>query len=312
MKPAFSVILFTVLSGAGYGLILLAVLFDLFGLGGGPPRAELLRAGGLGIVLVTIGLAASTAHLHNPRNAWRSFVRFKTSWLSREAVFAVLTYPFLLVWLWGVYAGDESVTLWGRLAGAVTVLLGVATVFATGMIYASLKTIRQWHTPLVPVNYLAQAFSTGILLFYALTLDALAPVPAMLALAAALVVLAAAGKAVYYFWVARPAGPSIGTATGFTRDRVGLLDPGHGFGTFLTEEFGFQPPSGRLPLLKAGVFILGFLLPLLLMGPAADAPGGAAMWIAALSALVGAAMERWLFFAEARHVVNLYHGARTT
>ena len=32
--------------------------------------------------------------------------------------------------------------------------------------------------------------------------------------------------------------------------------------------------------------------------------------VAALGGIVGAAVERWLFFAEARHVVNLYHGAQ--
>ncbi|MFA9459869.1 dimethyl sulfoxide reductase anchor subunit family protein [Thiohalorhabdus methylotrophus] len=312
MKPAFSVILFTVASGAGFGLIMLGILFDLFGLGGGLDRSSLLAAGGLAFVLISVGLLASTAHLANPKNAWRSFSRFKTSWLSKEGVFAVLFYPFFLLYMLGVYSGAGSTPGWALFFGVIAFLLGLATLFSTGMIYASLKTIRQWSSPLVPVNYLTKAFSTGILLLYALGLGGLQPVSGMIALAAALILLAAMVKSVYYFWVAQPAGPTINTATGFTRAKVQILDPGHSYGTFLTHEFGYVPPANLVKGLKVGVYVFTYLLPLVLLWPAAEAPGSGVMWVAAVSALAGAAMERWLFFAEARHVVNLYHGAQTT
>ncbi|MEF8792774.1 dimethyl sulfoxide reductase anchor subunit family protein [Thiohalorhabdus sp.] len=312
MKPAFSVILFTVASGAGFGLIMLAILFDLFGLGGGLPRETLLVVGGVAFVLITVGLLSSTAHLANPKNAWRSFIRFKTSWLSREGVFAMAFYPFFLLYLLGVYVGAAQTPPWALALGAIAFLLGLATLFATGMIYASLKTIRQWSNPLVPVNYLALAFLTGVLLLYALGLGELGEVKGMLGLAAALIVLAAIVKATYYFWIGRSVGPTINTATGFTRAGVRILDPGHGHDTFLTHEFGYQPPAGLTPVLKGVVFALAYVVPLVMLWPAAGDPGGGAMWVAAVSALAGAAVERWLFFAEARHVVNLYHGAQTT
>ncbi|MFP4615199.1 MAG: dimethyl sulfoxide reductase anchor subunit family protein [Thiohalorhabdus sp.] len=312
MKPAFSVILFTVASGAGFGLIMLAILFDLFGLGGGLDRDSLLAAGGLAFVLISVGLLASTAHLANPKNAWRSFSRFRTSWLSREGVFAVLFYPFFLLYLLGVYVGGGTTPGWALFFGLVAFLLGLVTLFSTGMIYASLKTIRQWSSPLVPVNYITKALMTGILLLYALGLAELSPVGSMIALAAALILLAAVVKSVYYFWMAQPAGPTINTATGFTRAKVQILDPGHSYGTFLTHEFGYQASPALTKALKVGVYVFAYILPLVLLWPAAEAPGSAAMWVAAISSLAGAAMERWLFFAEARHVVNLYHGAQAT
>ncbi|HKJ70995.1 MAG TPA: DmsC/YnfH family molybdoenzyme membrane anchor subunit [Gammaproteobacteria bacterium] len=312
MKPAFSVILFTVASGAGFGLIMLAILFDLFGLGGGFSRETLLTAGAGAFILISVGLLSSTAHLANPKNAWRSFTRFKTSWLSKEGVFAVIFYPFFLLYLLGVYVGGGETPGWALFFGVVAFLLGLVTLFSTGMIYASLKTIRQWSNPLVPVNYLAMALLTGILLLYALGLDELGGTGGVLGLAAAVILLAAVVKATYYFWIARPSGPTINTATGFTRARVRILDPGHGHDTFLTHEFGYQPPAGLTPVLKAAVFVLAYGLPLVMLWPAAEAPGAGAMWVAAVSALAGAAAERWLFFAEARHVVNLYHGAQTT
>ena len=312
MKPAFSVILFTVASGAGFGLIMLAILFDLFGLGGGFSRETLLVAGVVAFVLISVGLASSTAHLANPKNAWRSFFRFKTSWLSREGVFAVLFYPFFLLYLLGVYLGDGQTPAWALALGGIAFLLALTTLFATGMIYASLKTIRQWSNPLVPVNYLAMAFLTGVLLLFALGLDELAGLKGMLGFAAALIVVAAIVKATYYFWIARPGGPTINTATGFTRAGVRILDQGHGHDTFLTHEFGYQPPAGLTPMLKTGVFVLAYIVPLVMLWPAAAEPGGGAMWVAAVSSLLGAGTERWLFFAEARHVVNLYHGAQAT
>jgi DMSO reductase anchor subunit len=312
MKPAFSVILFTVASGAGFGLIMLAILFDLFGVGGGFSRATLLAAGAGAFVLISVGLLASTAHLANPKNAWRSFFRFKTSWLSKEGVFAVAFYPFFLLYLLGVYLGGGQTPGWALFFGVIAFILGLATLFSTGMIYASLKTIRQWSNPLVPVNYLAMGFMTGILLLYALGLEDLSGTEGVLGLAGAVIALAAIVKATYYFWIARPAGPTINTATGFTRAQVKILDPGHGHGTFLTHEFGYQPPAGLVLALKAGVFVFAYALPLAMLWPAAEDPGSGAMWVAAVASLVGAGMERWLFFAEARHVVNLYHGAQTT
>jgi len=312
MKPAFSVILFTVASGAGFGLIMLTILFDLFGLGGGLTRETLLTAGAVAFVLISVGLVSSTAHLANPKNAWRSFARFKTSWLSKEGVFAVAFYPFFLLYLLGVYVGEGVTPGWAQVMGFVALVLALVTVFCTGMIYASLKTIRQWNNPLVPVNYLAMAFSTGVLLLLALGLGDVREVTGVLALAAALVVLAAVVKATYYFWIAQPGGPTINTATGFTRAKVQILDPGHRFETFLEHEFGYVPCPLMRRGFKAGVFVLAYLLPLVLLWPAAQGAGGTAMWVAALSGLAGAGLERWLFFAEARHVVNLYHGAQAT
>lgn len=310
MKPALSVILFTVSSGAGFGLVLLAILFDLFGIGD-LTRATLLEAGVIGFVLITLGLLASTAHLANPKNAWRSFTRFRTSWLSREGVFAVVFYPFFLLHLLGVYLGGGSTPGWALFFGAIAVVLALVTVFSTGMIYASLKTIRQWNNALVPVNYVALALSTGILILYALGLREISGVGALMVLAAAVLVLAAIIKATYYFWIAQPGGPTINTATGFTRAKVQILDPGHGFDTFLTHEFGYQPRPFMRRAMKAAVFALAYILPLVLLWPAAQG-SELAMWVAAISGILGAGAERWLFFAEARHVVNLYHGAQGT
>ena len=91
MHPAYSVILFTTASGAGYGLLVWLALLGMLGLV--PPDSGLGLVGiASALALITAGLLASTAHLGRPERAWRAFSQWRTSWLSREGVLAVATY----------------------------------------------------------------------------------------------------------------------------------------------------------------------------------------------------------------------------
>jgi len=180
------------------------------------------------------------------------------------------------------------------------------------MIYACLKTIRQWNTPLVPANYLALGYASGSLLLLLGAVYAGLDTTPYIAMSALIVSIAAVLKAIYYFWIRSPGlTPTINTATGLTRAKVKLLDTGHTHGTFLTQEFGFRIARQKAGLLKAVVFVVGFALPGLMLVWVFNQHGGqTAAIVAAFAGIAGAAVERWLFFAEARHVVNLYHGAQ--
>ena len=131
----------------------------------------------------------------------------------------------------------------------------------------------------------------------------------MVSLSIGILVLAAVFKAIYFFWIGKPAGPTINTALGFTRATVRLLDVGHTAGTFLTDEFGYQVARVKLLWLRVAVFVLAFAFPALLL---LMQPSTVTLLLAAVSAYAGVFVERWLFFAEARHVVNLFHGAQRT
>ena len=115
---------------------------------------------------VVAGLGSSTLHLANPRNAWRSASRFRTSWLSREAVFALALLPVAAGFAWALYVD---------LRGAIVVVLALATLVlawivlvCTAMIYASLKPIRAWHTRRVPLGYVVLGHASGAVLLVAL------------------------------------------------------------------------------------------------------------------------------------------------
>lgn len=312
MHPALSVILFTVTSGAGYGLFLLLVLFHLAGIGPAMSHGELIAHGIAALALITFGLLFSTGHLANKKNAWRSFMRFKTSWLSREAVFAVLFYPFAAIYGLGVLLQGAEVGPAIALAGVIAAVLAVITLFSTGMIYACLKTIRQWNTALTPANYIMLGLATGATAFAAIAsaFDNLTPVHAGVAMG--LLVGAGVLKGIYYFWISRVTGPTINTATTFNRATVRLLDTGHTAGTFLTDEFGYDPERNTIDMVKMGVFLLGFITPVLVFAAILTGAPATVAWLALVAALLGTGMERWLFFAEAKHVVRLYHGAQHT
>ena len=312
MHPALSVIIFTVTSGAGFGLMVLLALFDRFDLGGGLAAEQVYTIGIISLVLTTVGLFFSSGHLANKKNAWRAFFRFKTSWLSREAVFAVVYYPFAIGYLGGLWLLGGEHHWFTQCLGMAAAVMAVITIFSTGMIYACLRTIRQWNTALTPANYIALGMMLGALVMVGAIAWNGGDATYAAGVALSIIVVALILKASYYHWIGQPTGVTINTATGFTRATVRLLDLGHTAGTFLTREFGHTLGAGQVRVLRAIVYVLGFILPLLAM--AGYVNDGAAGWatLAVVSAFIGIGVERWLFFAEARHVVNLYHGAQRT
>lgn len=310
MHPALSVIFFTVTAGAGYGLLILLSVTQFSGLVSDISPDQIVGMSLIALLLVTAGLLSSTLHLANPKNAWRSFTRFRTSWLSREAVFAVAFYPLSLLWLlseW--FNGNTALTTF---LGLLTASLALLVLVCTGMIYASLKTIRQWHTALTPVNFVMLGLTLGGVIFCLMLVQQGLDAASVLSLVLLLLLLAALLKLIYFHWIGQPAGPTINTALGFTRATVRLLDVGHSSDTFHNKEFGYQVARVRLQWLRVVCFLMAFLLPFLLMSGVFGQAGVVSLLVAALSTYAGVFIERWLFFAEARHVVNLYHGMART
>ena len=162
MHPAYSVIIFTTASGAGYGLLVWLALAKAFELAPAQ-RSFAVVAFGLAFVLITAGLLSSTAHLGRPERAWRAFSQWRTSWLSREGVLALATYlPSGFLALGWASLAHQCVALLLVLA---TIASALMTLFSTGMIYASLRTIRQWHQPLTARrSYLALGLASGAVL----------------------------------------------------------------------------------------------------------------------------------------------------
>ncbi len=313
MRPAPSIVLFTTASGAGYGLLFLLALGAPFGL---VPSERGFGAAGLGLALalITLGLVSSAAHLGHPERAWRAVSQWRTSWLSREGALALLTYPPALGLALG-WIRLERMGGWFALCALLAALGAVATVYCTGMIYASLKPIRQWHQPLVAPIYLAFALMSGALLLHLLLAwfglaRAGAAVLALLA-----TVLAFALKTAYWRAIdAAAPGSTPESATGLgAQGLVRMIEPPHTQTNYLLDEMGFVVARRHARKLRALAYACGLGGGVLLTLVALPAPGWAAALLATLAALLGIlgiALERWLFFAEATHTAMLYYGRR--
>ena len=320
MHPALSVILFTTLSGTGFGL-----LFWLGLLNAWSPmelsRGPLLALFGAGLGLVSVGLFASFTHLGKPLRAWRAFSQWRSSWLSREGVAAVLTYVpavalFVLLW-----RSDSSMAV--RLAGVALAMLAVASVVCTAMIYASLRPIAAWRNRWVVPGYLGLAVLGGGWLMGALLMSnpasgASLTMTAAAFPAAALAALLLSGAMLLLklaYWRETDATPFASTAERATGlgafGNVRSFEAPHTEANYLLREMGFVLARRHAARLRRITLLLTFALPPLALAGALLWP--AAAWrLLAVAALVfqcGVMVERWLFFAQARHTVALYYGA---
>lgn len=313
MNPAYSVILFTTASGAGYGLIVwLALAVLLTGLA--PAGALAMVALPVALALVTGGLVSSTLHLGRPERAWRAVTQWETSWLSREGVLALATYVPAGLWLLLQWAAPDVWRGVPVLLSLLAALGALSTVVATGMIYQSLPTIRAWSEPLVTPIYVLLSVATGAVLFalVAALVDE-QPWPAVSMVAGLLLLGSAIAKGLYWKRIdAAPASWTAESATGLGRiGRVRPLDPPHTMPNFVMREMGFRVGRKHAATLRMMAIFAGFLGPavlLLLASVTPPLPAVFATVMAALGVAAGVLAERWLFFAEARHVAMLYYG----
>lgn len=311
MHPAYSVILFTTASGAGYGLL---ALLGLTGASHGQASSFWYGATAmvLALGLITVGLLASTFHLGHPERAWRAFSQWRTSWLSREGVAAVITYiPACLFGLLWVFGGNETAI---AITGYLTALMAMVTVFTTAMIYASLPTIRQWrHFMVVPV-YILFSIATGAVLLFALSaLFGRSGIPVLGVITIVALGLAGLAKLVYWAGIDRMKPKyTMGQATGLGGS-VRQWEVPHTSENFVQREMGFRVARKHAARLR--MICIGLLAGALAAIWLAFTAGGAAAPVLAVAAVVltgvAVAMERWLFFAQAKHVVTLFYGEQS-
>lgn len=290
MHPAPSVIFFTTFSGLGFGL--------LFFLGLGYPSVTGWTAFAffvIAYVMAVGGLMASTFHLGRPERAIKAFTQWRSSWLSREAWCAVGALVLMGLYGLGLVFFDARWTVLGLLGA----LLSMATVFTTSMIYTQLKTIPRWNMKLTPLKFLTLSLAGGALL--AGQVDA------------ALVLLVIAGLVQLYTWVEgdralADSGTDMATATGLGNiGAVRAFEPPHTGTNYLLREFVHV--IGRKHSQKLRIIALGLMtvVPIILLAlPFSHILGV----LAILSHIAGVLTARWLFFAEAEHVVGLYYGKR--
>ena len=291
MHPAPSIIAFTTLSGMGLGLLV------FLGLGiTAPTGLAAFLWFGLGYGLTIAGLAASAFHLGHPERALKAFTQWRSSWLSREAVLATAALVIMAPHAAGSVFWNTPLAGFGLIGG----VLSLMTILATAMIYAQLRTVPRWHHWTTPAVFLLAGLTGGALL-------AGQPLIGQMLLAWLAVALA-------LHWILGDrqfalSGSTLGTATGLgARGQVRQLEPPHSGQNYLMREMVHV--VGRKHALKLRILALvgAAILPSLLLWLMPFSV--LALSAAAIVHLMGMLASRWLFFAQAEHVVGLYYGQR--
>ena len=290
MHPSPSVIIFTALSGLGFGLLVflglkmpdvtgvLAFIFFVIGFG-----------------LAVGGLISSTFHLGRPERSIKAFKQWRSSWLSREAIAAVFTLSVMAVYAIGRIFFDYDI----RILGVAGAIMSIVTVFTTSMIYAQLKSIPRWNTKLTPAYFLSLSLAGGALLAGQIKF--------------CLLLLLISGIIQLLVWIKGDralalSGTTIESGTGLgTIGRVRAFEPPHTGTNYLLKEFVHIVGRKHSAKLRTIALILMIGTPILLLSLSFS------YFLAALSVIshiAGLFISRWLFFAEAEHVVGLYYGKR--
>lgn len=290
MHPAPSVIFFTTFSGLGFGLLVF--------LGFGSPAVTGWTAFAFFVIAYAMavgGLMASTFHLGRPERAIKAFTQWRSSWLSREAWCAVGALVSMGLYGAGLVFFQTAIMP----LGVIGALLSLATVFTTSMIYTQLKTIPRWNMGITPIKFLTLSLAGGALLAGQASV--------------AIVLLILAGVVQILTWIEGDSalansGSNMASATGLGDiGSVRAFEPPHTGTNYLLREFVHEIGRKHSQKLRIISLILMVALPvILLILPFSHFFA----LLAVLCHVAGVLVARWLFFAEAEHVVGLYYGKR--
>ena len=311
MRPAFSVILLTTLIGAGQGLFLALFAVEVLARHGmidnAPPWSFFFDAALVAAALTLAGLVASFFHLGRPERAWRTATKWKTSWLSREVIVLPLFLATLV--LYALAHGMQSPR--STLIGAAALVACVALFVCTGMVYACIRFLQEWASPLTLVNFALLGTASGTSL--AATIAARGYDAPASGYAMAAIVLTTAGFATRVASLARNARlrpkSTLQSAIGVKHPQIEQKAQGFMGGSFNTREFFHGATAAKLRTVKLGFLALAFIVPIVLLaaGVLWQLPGSFA--VAFVAQYAGLLAERWYFFAQANHPQNLYYQA---
>ncbi|MGF6771790.1 DMSO reductase anchor subunit [Paraburkholderia sp. GAS199] len=315
MNPAFSVVFLTTLSGAAQGLLMALVGVETaahWGLLASPEAAFYIAGAAVAVVLGGLGLIASFFHLGHPERAWRAIAMWRTSWLSREC----LCLPAFLACAFFYGAAHWLGSPWSLAIGWLGVLASAALFVCTAMIYACLRFLQEWATPLTLVNFALLGCASGCTL--ATALSAWYAPEWTVGLAVCACVLTLAGCVSRSASLVRNARlrpkSTVQSATGIRNAKLTQVSRGFTAGAFNLREFFHGRSAGTLRGVKWGFLAMSFVAPVVLMALGANLHSiGVSFGTLAAACLVqyaGLVAERWFFFAEAKHPQNLYY-ART-
>lgn len=309
MKPAFSVILLTTLIGAGQGLFLAYYSADLLALLSILPVESIHgagRAGLLSLALLCAGLAASFFHLGHPERAWRAITMWRTSWLSREVIALPLAMSLILLYAWlKLSVNQAQISMLVGLVATCTVLL---LFLCTAMIYATLKFLRQWHSPLTVLNFLLMGSASGFTLATLMSTHYDPPLFEYFSRSAVVLTMAALLSRLASLFRNKNLRQlsTVQSAIGIHQPTIRQIAQGAMGGSYNTRTFIHAYGATMIKLARYFFLLAGFILPVILL-LVSDKNALAVCALAFTVQYAGLLVERWYFFIEAKHPQNIYY-----
>ncbi len=323
MHPAFSVIFLTTLLGVGQGLFLALFTGQIYALAKLLPAQDSQSFYAVGSALALLflvgGLAASFFHLGRPERAWRAAMQWRTSWLSREVVVLPVTLLFIFLYglahfmgwnqPWFVLASGELPVDATLLLGTLATLATFALFVCTAMIYASLKFVQEWHSPLTVFNYIFLGGASGFTLAAAFSAYVQADLVNFYGIWAVILTLAGLLTRAASLWRNRHLKhkSNLQTAIGVRHNKIQQKAQGAMGGSFNTREFFHGQSASLLGVVYWFFLLLVFPLPIILLAASYGIESTYLPILAFVVQYLGLCAERWYFFAEARHPQNLYY-----
>ncbi len=322
MHPAFSVIFLTTLIGIGQGLFLALYTGQLYGLAKLLPAQDSQGFYALGSLVALVfligGLLASFFHLGHPERAWRAATMWRTSWLSREVIvlpaFMGLVFVYAAVhffgWTQPLFTVSDTLPVdLSLLIGFIASFVAFALYICTAMIYASLKFLQEWHTPLTVFNYTFLGLASGFMLAAAFSAYKGVNLVAFFGTWAVIFTLVGAAGRVASLVRNKRLRPKIDltSAIGVRHQKMAQLTQGFLGGSFNTREFFHNRTAFFVNNTRRAFLLLVFVVPVILLVTAYFLASDVLPIAAFLIQYVGLIAERWYFFAEAKHPQNLYY-----
>jgi DMSO reductase anchor subunit len=321
MHPAFSVIFLTTLIGAGQGLFLALYTGQLYSLASLlPVQSENFYALGslTALALLIGGLIASVFHLGRPERAWRAATQWRTSWLSREVI--ALPAAMGLTFLYGLFHYLEwtnplfvvsatlpvDITL---IIGALGTIASFVLFLCTAMIYASLRFIKAWHSPLTVGNFLFLGIASGFMLAAAFSAYLGTELVAFYGTWAVIATLLGAITRGFSLYRNTSFRCKVDLQSAIGVHHADLHQKAQGFmgGSFNTREFFHHKSEGFLLMVRYGFLLMVFVLPVILIILAYGLESTRLPIAAFVIQYLGLVLERYHFFTEAKHPQNLYY-----
>lgn len=314
MHPEMSLVLLTVLAGAGQGIfILLVALEALFYNSGTLPSDYILASAAASFVLQAAGIIMSTSHLGNPQRGWRAILMLKNSWLSREVLTLSLSAGAVVLYaLLFYFKASADILLAVGLAG---VAANIGFYMASSMVYASVKFIKEWANAFTPANFLlfgaTSGFGAGLSVLHFTHAEA-SLISGVTRLLIVLAVVSLIMKALAYRYNAKAyISVNIKNAVGINDPDIKLMDMGTSYSHYNTMEYSCHVSEQGVRTMKNLVLVIAFAVPLLLWSISAsayaDRYSALLSTLAAVSMIAGLVLERRLFFIQGNNLQNLYY-----